>query len=80
MMIVKVKVVKTDECDVSFSVGAPGRLRGTTQGRSTKIISMIEWIRASRLPLKNFVSRPYRGGVLGSLRGTTTGGRMQRFC
>jgi len=44
------------------------------QGRSTEIISMIPWIRSSRLPMKNFLS--VQGG--GDLRGLLVGGQHRR--
>ena len=38
----------------------PGKVhsKSMAQGRSTKIISMIKWIRISRLSIKNSLSRP----------------------
>ena len=42
------------------------------QGRSTKIISMMKWIRTSRLPIKNPLS-----GIKASLGSTAQGFRAQ---
>jgi len=46
--------------EVDIRLPGKGNSNSVAQGRSTKTISMIKWIRTSRLSMKNSLLNPYR--------------------